>query len=220
MLRPESIVDVGCGDGSWLSAFHRAGVEDFLGIDSPEFEQAILGIPTNRFLAADLTKPVDVGRRFDLAICLEVAEHLTAEAAGVFVESLVALSDRVLFSAAIPGQTGPGHVNEQWQSYWAALFEGHNYGVRDVIRPLIWHDERVAWWYSQNLLLFEKGHPSEALFLDVVHPAHYQWQLELAKTVSAGAAAEPTPSSRGDRVRRWGGLARRRFHTAIRHFGH
>jgi hypothetical protein len=219
MFHPKSIVDVGCGGGAWLLAFQRAGVDDFLGIDSPRLEQTILGIPIDHFRAADLTKPVELGRRFDLAVSLEVAEHLSEAGAGVFVESLVTLSDRVLFSAAIPGQTGPGHVNEQWQSYWAARFERHGYGVRDAIRPLIWHDHRVAWWYRQNVLVFERGGPNEAVLLDVVHPTHLAWRLDLAKAAQPAAAPSHRPLSRSERAKRWGGRARRQLRRVIRRSG-
>lgn len=33
LARPKSVVDVGCGDGTWLSVFRHLGVNDTLGLD-------------------------------------------------------------------------------------------------------------------------------------------------------------------------------------------
>jgi hypothetical protein len=92
--------------------------------------------------------------RFDLAVCLEVAEHLPASSAEAFVKFLTGLAPVVLFSAAIPGQGGTNHINEQFLSYWVKLFSQSGYHPLDVIRPIIWNDERVPFWYRQNIILF------------------------------------------------------------------
>jgi len=153
---PRSVVDVGCGIGSWLVAFREAGVEDVLGIDGPWLDAAQLAFPPERFLAADLREPLDAGRRFDLALCLEVAQILPPEAAGRLVRDLVALADVVLFGAAIPGQGGTGHRNEQWPSYWAELFAASGYVASDPLRRRIWNEPGVKWWFAQNLVCFAR----------------------------------------------------------------
>jgi SAM-dependent methyltransferase len=153
LIRPRSVVDVGCGTGAWLATFARHGVADYLGVDG--FTPAgLLEIPRDRFLAADLTRPLTLGREFDLAVSLEVAEHLPGSAAGTIVESLTRLAPAVLFSAAIPGQGGTGHLNEQWPDYWARLFADHGFGPVDALRPRIWHEEHVEFWYAQNTMLY------------------------------------------------------------------
>ena len=93
---------------------------------------------------------------FDLAISMEVAEHLPERCAEPFVESLTRLADVVLFSAAVPFQGGIGHVNEQWGSYWVALFRNRGYTAVDIIRKRIWNDDQIPYWYRQNTLLFVK----------------------------------------------------------------
>jgi SAM-dependent methyltransferase len=150
----ESVADVGCGRGAWLSVFSRLGVGRFLGIDGPYVDLDSLAIPRESFLAHDLTMPLTVDGRFDLVVSLEVAEHLPAESARSFVELLTRLGPVVLFSAAVPGQGGTDHVNEQWPEYWAAMFAEHSYRVIDAVRPRVWNDPRVEPWYAQNLLLF------------------------------------------------------------------
>ena len=125
-----------------------------MGLDGPWVDAALLKIPSDRFRHVDLDATIDLDRRFDLAISLEVAEHLAPERAGSFVATLVALAPIVLFSAAVPGQCGVLHRNEQWPSYWAKLFTQHGYVALDILRPRIWDDAAIAWWYRQNLLLF------------------------------------------------------------------
>jgi len=156
LLPVRSVLDVGCGDGSWLRVFQKLGVDDILGIDGEYVTGDLLQIPQDNFRAVDLTKPFSVGRVFDLAISLEVAEHLPAESALAFVESLTRQAPLVLFSAAIPKQGGNHHLNEQWPDKWAELFKEHDYVPVDFIRKRVWQNDAVEWWYAQNTLLFAK----------------------------------------------------------------
>lgn len=172
---PSSIIDVGCGSGVWLRVALAHEVTDIFGIDGGSGELVIL---PDRFRQMDLERDLHLDRRFDLAICLEVAEHLTPGRAPSLVHDLCSLADVVLFSAAIPGQGIPSsgeHLNERWPSYWASLFNGVGYTTVDAIRPGIWDDRRVAFWYRQNAFLAVS--PSSSLRLagerairDLVHP--------------------------------------------------
>ena len=175
LVSPKSMLDVGCGTGAWLRVALEHGIEDVLGFDGGTGE---LVIPAENFRRVDLEDPLDAGRRFDLAICMEVAEHLVPGRARSLVDDLCRSADVVLFSAAIPGQGAPGpieHLNEGWQSYWAGLFSDLGYATVDAIRPVIWDDSRIAFWYRQNAFIAVA--PSSPLELegartirDVVHP--------------------------------------------------
>ena len=154
LVRPQSVVDVGCGSGTWLAEFARAGVADVMGVDSGNVSPEQLEIPVERFAVRDLSLGLELDRRFDLVVSLEVAEHLPPESAEVFVAALTALGPLVLFSAAIPHQGGVNHVNEQWPDYWAHLFAAHDHLPIDCLRRKIWDEEDVDWWYAQNLLLY------------------------------------------------------------------
>lgn len=154
LVRPGSVVDVGCGTGGFLSVFGQHGIRDILGVDGDYLERSDLEIPAEAFLALDLTRPLHLDRIFDLVISLEVAEHLPPPSADLFVESLVRLGPVVLFSAAIPHQGGIHHLNEQWPDYWARRFANHGYVAFDCLREQIWNDQRVAWWYAQNTFLY------------------------------------------------------------------
>jgi hypothetical protein len=152
----KSAADFGCGVGTWLSVLKEKGVPDIQGFDGPWVEQNLLQIPQENFRQINLEDPIQPERSYDLAISLEVAEHLPAEKAGDFIETLVNTADFVLFSAAIPYQGGKGHLNEQWQDYWAALFKAQGYEAVDFIRRQIWNDAGIPIWYRQNLLLYVK----------------------------------------------------------------
>lgn len=149
-----SAIDVGCGVGTWLAVLQEKGVEEIQGVDGNWVNQELLAIPRKRFLAADFNQCFTMPHRYDLAISLEVAEHLRARNAALFVETLAGLSDVILFSAAIPHQGGRNHLNEQWPDYWARLFAARNYAVLDVIRGRIWNDAKISYWYRQNSLIF------------------------------------------------------------------
>jgi SAM-dependent methyltransferase len=170
LLQVSSVVDVGCGVGNWLDAFQRNGIADYLGVDGDYVDRAKLKIPAERFRAADLTQPLKIDQSFDLAICLEVGEHLPAGAAETLVESLAGLSDIVVFSAAIPNQGGVHHVNEQWPAYWADLFAARGLHCYDCIRTLLWENKNVEWWYAQNTLLYCRDSA-------LVHPMQYETEL-------------------------------------------
>ncbi|MEG3849029.1 class I SAM-dependent methyltransferase [Microcoleus sp. herbarium19] len=153
-VQPKRIIDVGCGTGTWLSAFTEFGVEDIWGIDGDWVDPKMLEIPADRFLALDLTQPLPIEQKCDLVVSLEVAEHLHPDCARVFVESLVKLGPVILFSAAVPFQGGTNHVNEQWPEYWAKLFHEQGYVAIDCVRNKIWQNDRVKWYYAQNILVF------------------------------------------------------------------
>lgn len=157
LVAPRSVVDVGCGPGTWLSVFREAGIPDVLGVDDAGAARQRLRIPQELFRSADLRKPLSLDREFDLAVSLEVAEHLPEEYAATFVASLARLAPVVLFSAAIPFQGGRGHVNEQWPEYWAKLFATHGFLVTDPLRRRLWHNPNVEYWYAQNMLLFVRA---------------------------------------------------------------
>jgi len=157
LAKPGSVVDVGCGVGPWLAAAHEVGARELLGVDGSWVQPAALMIPRECFLAVDLTKPLRIGRTFDLAMCMEVAEHLPESSARVLIDSLVSLAPLVLFSAAVPAQGGLHHINEQWPQYWEDLFRSKGYALIDCIRARVWNNPRVEPWYAQNCFLFARS---------------------------------------------------------------
>ena len=212
-VRVRSVVDVGCGVGAWASQFLAAGIDDVIGLDGDYVDKSTLLIPADRFLPHDLKKPIQLGRGFDLAVCLEVAEHLPAERAAGLVADLVSLAPCVLFSAAIPGQSGVHHVNEQHLSYWIRHFSGHGYQALDLIRPAISDDESIEWWYKQNIAVFAgPGHPLRNCGLpkpmDMVHPILYERFRRQVENPSIGSIRRSLPGAVMRSVRSWLGGGR------------
>lgn len=201
-----SVVDVGCGTGPWLRAAIELGVYDVVGLDGNYVDPGRLMIEPRCFQpcdlqTGDLNHALATPRRFDLAMCLEVAEHLSDTRAESFVGELCDLSDLVLFSAAVPGQGGTNHVNEQWPAYWNALFVSQGFACFDVLRPRLWNEDACDFWYLQNLLLFARretdsfaqatqlGLANEAPPLPLVHPRLLEHKLKQFRTVMSDSEA-------------------------------
>jgi SAM-dependent methyltransferase len=203
-MRPKSIIDVGCGVGTWLTAFRELGAERVTGLDGAYLDRSQLLIDPGEFRPTDLNSPLEVGETFDLAISLEVAEHLLPERSESFVADLVRLAPIVLFSAAVPDQAGTDHINERWQDEWAELFEHHGYRPLDVVRPAVWDDPEVQPWYAQNTLLYVSGGADSIAEnswpLRMVHPRLFEDRL--AQERDHLATLRETATEFGSAIRR------------------
>ncbi len=155
-VHPNSVIDIGCGIGAWLSVWEKKGVKEIKGVDGAYVDKKQLLIDVSNFEDFNLEQGYKSTKRYDIVMCLEVAEHLPAKSAELFVESLCTLSDVVLFSAAIPAQEGTMHINEQFHEYWGSIFTQKGYLAVDCLRPRIWNDTKIQWWYRQNIMFFVK----------------------------------------------------------------
>jgi SAM-dependent methyltransferase len=157
LTQARSVIDVGCGIGTWLQAFRKLGIEQLQGVDGDYVNRSQLLIPSANFKPHDLKAPLKMNAHFDLAMSVEVAEHLPASCAAQFVASLCGLAPVVMFSGAAPFQGGDDHINEQWPEYWVDLFKSQGFVAYDCIRPLIWNDPNVAYYYAQNIIVFVRS---------------------------------------------------------------
>ncbi len=202
-IQPRRVIDFGCGVGTWLKACLECGVPEVLGVEGPWVDEEKLLIPREHFLVHDLRQEFTQDESADLAISLEVGEHLPEASAEALVRSLTRLAPVVLFSAAVPAQTGTGHINEQWPDYWRKLFTQHQFVCLDIMRPRFWNDARVGSWYRQNMFLYireehlakqprlqdlmEESRPD--WLYPAIHPEMYQKQVLQIEILSDPANA-------------------------------
>ncbi|MGH9257599.1 MAG: class I SAM-dependent methyltransferase [Vicinamibacterales bacterium] len=159
-LKATRIIDVGCGTGALLEALRDRGCRVY----GLEYAEAALRYCRARRLEVakfDLERDVyvDTGT-FDVAISMEVAEHLPASTADRYVDLLTRLSAIVVFTAAPPGQGGTDHVNEQPPSYWTDKFQARGF-EHAVAQSQRWRDSwtrahDVERWYHENLMIFRR----------------------------------------------------------------
>jgi SAM-dependent methyltransferase len=159
-FRPHSVIDVGCGTGGLLDAIRSSGSSKCKGF---EYHKAVLRLCSDRNLDVeflDLTQPNILDTSFDLVICLEVAEHLPPESADQVVANLTSGPSVVIFSAAVPGQGGHDHVNEQPAEYWIEKFAMQFFSFDEQATLILrrnWSIPIVAKWFSHNVLVFRKS---------------------------------------------------------------
>jgi len=154
------VIDVGCGTGALLQTLRDRGCEVF----GLEYAEAALkycrarGLNVTKF---DLERDGFCDTRtFDLAISMEVAEHLPEMAADRYVELLTRFSSVIVFTAAPPGQGGNDHVNEQPPSYWINKFRQCGFEYAEELSQR-WRETwkasgDVESWYHQNLMIFRR----------------------------------------------------------------
>jgi SAM-dependent methyltransferase len=163
LFQPATVCDVGCGLGTFLYVFKQFG-KKVMGFDGPWVDRKLLNkyLPDEEFREVDFEKAFPpVEKKFGMALCLEVAEHLPAKNADQLIQFLVRLSDTIIFSAAIPFQGGDNHYNEQWEEYWERKFNRLGYKKYDLLRHQIWHNKKIKWWYRQNMVVYSKNDLSE-----------------------------------------------------------
>jgi hypothetical protein len=177
-----------------LSVIKNLGIGKIKGLDGPWVKLENLKIPKESFEKVRLDKNIQISEKYDLAISLEVAEHLPEQSSEMFIKSITNASDIVLFSAAIPFQPGENHINCQWPDYWNRLFKSYGYIAIDFIRRKIWHEQEIGFWYKQNILLYVKRDKMNLIkvnaddicidypLISLVHPDNYLMVININNT--------------------------------------
>ena len=159
-----SLIDVGCGTGHYLQYCLNCGIGDVLGLEGSPAAFADLLVDKRYVVMHDLRLPYTVGRRFDLAISVEVAEHIDKLYASNFIKILCDASDTVALTAAKPGQGGTAHVNEQGEEWWVEKFRRFDYGFDSTTTQMLRRGIRqareagnfVTRWFESNIMVFRR----------------------------------------------------------------
>jgi len=158
---PKSVVDIGCGAGIYLNEFNKKGIKNLLGIDGAPSAREEFLLDKDKIIIFDLAQKYNFKEKYDLGLCLEVAEHLEEKDADNLVETISSASDDIIFTAAVPGQ-GPrsiGHINEQPHGYWIKKFENAGFNYLEEKTKKIREEmekKKVVWWIVKNLMIFNK----------------------------------------------------------------
>jgi len=160
-LNPKSVIDVGCGVGAYLYYLNKHGVE-IEGIEGSNAAFKALMAPQNvvRKLDLRLISSYKPKRKYDLAMCIEVLEHINPKHADMVLDFLCEASDTILISAASPGQGGRYHMNEQTSEYWISKMKKRGYNLdlstTSEIKKEIAGKIKVVTWIPKNLLIFRR----------------------------------------------------------------
>lgn len=153
-FRPQSVLDIGCGLGAYLSRFKEWGVADIVGVEAAEMGPACL-VPGSVGVH-NLERPLALGRRFDLVLCTEVVEHIASRFEGTMIDSIERHAARIIvFSGAQPGQPGIGHVNLRPLSYWADRWAAKGWRVLPW-ETLSFRALSTLLWFQRNTLILAR----------------------------------------------------------------
>jgi SAM-dependent methyltransferase len=153
---PESVLDIGCGLGAYLALFQEQGTATVRGIDGFSDTDAVLC--PRAYSQHDLRSPLDLGRTFDVVLCVEVIEHLEAEHETTLLDTIRRHArTRIMFSAAQPGQPGRHHVNcrpiGHWLTRWRLV--GWEPDIPDTVAA---RSLATYIWFRRNLLILRPSH--------------------------------------------------------------
>lgn len=183
--KPDSVIDIGCGVGTWLKAWQDTGVNKIKGLDCNNVQDEFLYVNREYIEKVDLEKHKNSSdERFDLAMSLEVAEHLPKTDSANFVDLITSYSDIIIFSAAIPYQPGTRHINCQPLQFWVDLFNKKNYQCFDFLRPKLIKNNQVDFWYKQNILVFVKNEKTDNFIkqgLNIDNEPHFYYYPQIVE---------------------------------------
>lgn len=157
--KPSSMVDLGCGDAWMVRTARMAGVKPSLGVEVSRALKLLRPLWASVYIA-DLRLPLVLNRKYDLVVSVETAEHLEPEYADTYVDNVVNHCAKwLVFTAAIPGQNGEGHVNCQPKEYWQEKFEAKGLiysGHYTYVLAEAWKwATGPMFWLPQNVQVFK-----------------------------------------------------------------
>jgi len=158
-FNPHSVIDFGCGTGDMIAPFEKKGIK-ILGVDGSKANKKYSRISDNNFQLYDLRKKYYCKEKYDLCLCLEVAEHIEEKYSGILVDTLVSSSSTIFFTAAPPGQGGIDHCNEKPPNWWIKKFRKVGFELDKQCTNRLKKEMRkilgIDTHYIDNLLIFKE----------------------------------------------------------------
>ncbi|OVE76105.1 hypothetical protein BVX98_06400 [bacterium F11] len=162
-LNPRRLIDLGCGCGVYSDSFFQKGVQ-IVSVDGVQPPQRFsFPVPIQ---VQDLTVPFkNLWGKFDVTLCLEVAEHIPEEFVDTFLSNLLQFGDLLVLSAAPPKQGGHHHVNEQPKRYWVQKCAqlGWIYNRKKTGKFIEDFKSRKApyMWMGEHISFYQRALPNE-----------------------------------------------------------
>jgi len=151
-LEVKTILDFGCGPGDYAKNFIESGFDCDCydgNPNTPEISCNLCGI-------VDLSEEVDLNKKYDCVLSLEVGEHIPKEYENFFINNLIRHSkDLIIVSWATIGQGGHGHFNEQPNEYVENVFKEKGF-YRDKESENILRNSPQWWWFKNTIMVFKK----------------------------------------------------------------
>lgn len=158
------VLDIGCATGLWLKAFRMCGVEG-IGIEGSTIPDRLKMVPANYIVQKDLRLDIDTYKGYDFVMSVEVAEHIEAEYADIYVNNLTKHeANTIFFTGAPPGQGGDAHVNCQPKSYWVEKMAKNGYtntleydaAIHEAAAGASEEGAFIHHWFLPNFMVFKK----------------------------------------------------------------
>ncbi|HEY1171056.1 MAG TPA: hypothetical protein VGH19_06755 [Verrucomicrobiae bacterium] len=157
--KDKPVHDLGCSLGHYVKALREGGL-DAHGYEGTPGISAHAVVPVNW---AELSSPMHPGNYGNLVgsvLCLEVAEHIPAERADVFLKNVAEFcvpGGKLVLSWAVKGQGGRRHVNEQNWDHVLPTMRKHGFvyqrGEALELRKVAGAQVK---WFAQSLYVFTK----------------------------------------------------------------
>lgn len=159
IFNPRSIIDFGCGTADILLPFEKKGLV-VKGIDGSSVCISNAMIRKENLELFDLRREYCPEIEYDLCFCLEVAEHIEEKFSRVLIENLTKVSRTVVFTAAVPGQTGISHINLKSPEWWVGKFQCYGFNLNEdltgVLKKRMEGLAGIQHYYIDNLMVLQK----------------------------------------------------------------
>lgn len=148
----QSILDLGSGPGQYAHYFEGNGINCDCYDGNPHTEE----LSNGKCKVLDLTERVNLNKKYDCVLSLEVGEHIPAEYETIFIENIINHASKyIITSWATIGQGGHGHVNEKSNEYIESIFLQYNW-KRDKEAEKKLREVAELWWFRGSVLVFKK----------------------------------------------------------------